>query len=83
MLKFQYTCERHQKIFIAVLESRGCTDRAKMDEIRKRLLAWLSAKYPRAVLDHFNDECCLGCLLETDFVDMEAIYARLADMANE
>jgi hypothetical protein len=83
MLAFRYTCQRHQRIFVNVLTRQGCTDPVKMDEIRRRILAWLSAKCPRAVLDHFNEECCVACLLETDFVDMNEIYAKLGEMATQ
>jgi len=33
------------------------------------LLAWLSARYPRKVLDHFQEGTCLGCELEARFGD--------------
>jgi len=64
MLGFRYVCERHQRLFVATLTSHGCRDPEKMEEVRRRLLAWLSEKFPRLVLDQFNAERCLGCALE-------------------
>jgi hypothetical protein len=67
MLQFRYTCARHQQMFIEAATRAGCSDPAEMDDIRRRLLAWLSARYPRLVLEHFHEETCLGCELEARF----------------
>jgi hypothetical protein len=64
MLRFRYTCPRHQQVFIEAAKRGGCHDLAKMDEVRRKTLAWLSFRFPRMVLDHFNEESCLGCKLE-------------------
>jgi len=73
MLQFRYTCERHRQMFVAVVKRAGCSDPAEMDDIRRRLLAWLSARYPRMVLDHFHEGTCLGCELEARFGDASEI----------
>jgi hypothetical protein len=64
MLKFHYTCPRHQRAFIEAAKRGGCHDLEKMDEIGRKTLAWLSVRFPRMVLDHFNEDLCLGCMLE-------------------
>jgi hypothetical protein len=69
MLRFRYTCARHQQMFIEAATRAGCSDPAEMDDIRRRLLAWLSARYPRMVLEHFHERTCLGCELEARFGD--------------
>ena len=68
MLRFRYTCARHQREFILASKRGGCSDPDQMDEIRRKTLAWLSTKFPRLVLDHFNDNSCLGCKLEANAV---------------
>jgi len=73
MLQFRYTCERHQQTFIAAAQRAGCSDAADMDDIRRQLLAWLSARYPRLILDHFREGTCLGCELEARFGDAREI----------
>ncbi len=90
MLQFRYTCERHQQMFIDAVKRAGCSDPAEMDDIRRRLLAWLSARYPRMVLDHFQEGTCLGCELEARFGDgselgraMRAIEELVSAKANQ
>jgi hypothetical protein len=56
-------------MFIEAATRAGCSDLAEMDDIRRRLLAWLSARYPRMVLEHFHEGTCLGCELEARFCD--------------
>ena len=73
MLQFRYTCERHQQMFIDAVKRAGCSDPVEMDDIRRRLLAWLSVTYPRTVLDHFQERTCLGCELEARFGDASEI----------
>jgi hypothetical protein len=51
-LHFRRTCSRHQQIFIEAAKRGGCYDPEKMDEVRRKTVAWLSAKFPRMVLDH-------------------------------
>ncbi|HWG79255.1 MAG TPA: hypothetical protein VN681_05740 [Stellaceae bacterium] len=69
MAQFRYTCARHRQMFIETVTRAGCTDPAEMDDLRRRLLAWLSARYPRMVLEHFEEATCLGCELEARFGD--------------
>jgi hypothetical protein len=90
MLQFRYTCERHQQVFIDAVKRAGCSDPAEMDDIRRRLLAWLSARYPRMVLEHFQEATCLGCELEARFGDrneldraIRAIEELLKTAANQ
>jgi hypothetical protein len=64
MLQFRYTCARHQRVFIEAAKRGGCHDLEKMDEVRRKTLAWLSVRFPRMVLNHFNEDSCLGCKLE-------------------
>ncbi len=64
MLKFSYTCPRHQRGFVAAVKRAGCSDPAKMEEVRRRLQAWFSQHYPRLMLDHFSEGTCLGCEIE-------------------
>ena len=81
MLKFQFTCPRHQRVFIEAAKRGGCLDLEKLDAIRRKTLAWLSTTYPRAVLDHFNEGACMGCKLEADGIgtaDAEVIITKLA-----
>ena len=73
MLQFRYTCARHQRMFIESATRAGCCDPAAMDDIRRRLLAWLSARYPRMVLEHFQEGTCLGCELEARFGDASEV----------
>ena len=40
-----------------------------MAALRRRLRAWLSARYPRMVLAHFDEATCLGRELEARFGD--------------
>ena len=80
MLKFRYTCPRHQQRFIATLRDVGCCDPAVMDDIRRQMLAWLSRRYPRAVHDHFADESCLGCVLEAGCADMDEVWHTIAEL---
>jgi hypothetical protein len=77
MLQFRYTCERHQQMFIDAVTRAGCSDPAEMDDIRRRLLAWLSARYPRMVLEHFQEGTCLGCELEARFGDARELERAL------
>ena len=51
MVKFRYTCPRHQALFIEILREEGCADPAKMDEARRMVLSWLSEKYPLIVFE--------------------------------
>ncbi len=67
MLRFRFTCQRHQRAFIEAVQSAGCFDPAQMDEVRRRMLAWFSRHYPSLVLDHFRDQTCLGCEFEARF----------------
>lgn len=81
MLHFRYTCRHHQQMFIEAAKVGGCYDLEKMDEVRRKTLAWLSARYPRAVLDHFNEESCLGCKLEASGLDLKEVGQVIAELA--
>ncbi|MGO8917988.1 MAG: hypothetical protein ACLQJR_18960 [Stellaceae bacterium] len=83
MLTFRYTCPRHQQVFIEAAKRGGCYDLQTMDEIRRKTLAWLSNKFPRAVLDHFNEESCLGCKLEANGVDSSDVERVISELAKE
>jgi hypothetical protein len=64
MLQFRHTCARHQRVFIEAAKRGGCSDLEKMNEVKRKTLAWLSLRFPRIVLDHYNENSCLGCKLE-------------------
>jgi hypothetical protein len=81
MLHFRHTCSRHQQAFIEAAKRGGCDDPAKMEVVRRKMLAWLSAKFPRMVLDHFNEESCLGCKLESNHVDLKEIERVFSELA--
>jgi len=81
VLKFKYTCARHQALFIEAAAKAGITDPAQLELLRKRLLAWLSNEYPRMVLDHYARASCIACDLEAAGIglgDMRRALDRLA-----
>jgi hypothetical protein len=81
MLSFRYTCARHQRVFIEAAKRGGCYDLTKMDEVRRRTLAWLSVRFPRMVLDHFNEDSCLGCKLDAcgmGTAEVESVITELS-----
>lgn len=81
MLHFRYICARHQRAFIEAAKRGGCHGFAKMDEVRRKTLAWLSVRFPRAVLDHFNEESCLGCKLEENGIDLRDLEHVIIEIA--
>ncbi len=81
MLSLPYACPRHKQAFIEAAKRGGCHDPAKMDEVRRKVLAWLSAKYPRAVLDHYNEKTCLACKLEASRFDMGDVRRAVIEMS--
>lgn len=81
MLNFRFTCEKHKQVFIAAAKRGGCHDPARMDEIRRKTLAWLSQRYPRAVLDHFNEESCIACKLEANGIDIGEVEQVVTELA--
>ena len=81
MLHFRHTCPRHQQAFIEAAKCGGCYDPAMMEVVRRRTLAWLSAKFPRMVLDHYNQSVCLACKLEENGVDMKVIERAIVELA--
>jgi hypothetical protein len=81
MLHFRHTCSRHQQAFIESAMRGGCLDPAEMEVLRRKTLAWLSAKFPRLVLDHYNEETCLGCKLEAYRVDLKVIERVIIELA--
>jgi hypothetical protein len=81
MLHFRYTCARHQRMFIDAVKRGGCHHPEKMDEVRRKTLAWLSIRFPRMVLDHFNESSCLGCKLERNGVGLEEVGRVITRLA--
>jgi hypothetical protein len=81
MLRFRLTCAPHRQAFIEAACRGGCCDPEKMDEIRRRMLAWLSARFPRLVLDHFNEESCIACKLAANGFDLREIERVITEMA--
>jgi hypothetical protein len=81
MVKFRYTCPRHQALFIEILREEGCADPAKMDEARRMVLSWLSEKYPLIVFEHFHRESCIGCDFEAARLSLDDIAERLRHVA--
>jgi hypothetical protein len=81
MLQFRYTCALHQRLFIDAVKRSGCHDPEKMDEVRRKTLAWLSIRFPRMVLDHFNESSCLGCKLEQSGVGLEELGRVITRLA--
>ncbi len=51
-----------------------------MEEVRRKTLAWLSTRFPRAVLEHFNEEICLGCKLEANCVDVSELERVIVEL---
>jgi hypothetical protein len=83
MLQFRYTCALHQRMFIDAVKRGGCHDPEKMDEVRRKTLAWLSLRFPRMVLDHFNEASCLGCKLERSGVGLEELGRVITKLATD
>lgn len=83
MLRFRCTCAHHQDVFVAAARRGGCFDLGEIDVLRQKTLARLSAVYPRAVLDHFNEESCLGCKLEAGGIDLGEIERLVTGLARE
>lgn len=81
MPKFHFTCDRHQRQFLELAAGAGCTDPERLEELRAKILAWLSARYPRHVLDHFNEESCLPCKLHDAHVDTAEIARAVVEFA--
>lgn len=81
MLEFRYACLRHQQMFIATVEREGCRDPDQMEQVRRRMFAWLSEKFPSMVLDHFNAAACLGCAIENAHIDTTEMYKTIRDIA--
>ncbi len=78
-----YTCTRHQQMFVEVARRGGCRDHAKTHDLRRKTLAWLSARFPRMVLDHFNEGACLGCKLEASGMDLTEIERVITNLAQD
>ncbi|HZB90519.1 MAG TPA: hypothetical protein VE397_03695 [Stellaceae bacterium] len=81
MLHFRYTCRRHQRDFVEIARRGGCHDPAEIDEIRRKTLAWLSTRFPRMVLDHFNEESCLGCKLDANGVELKEVERAILEFS--
>ena len=83
MVAFRYVCPAHRQRFIEVVEGEGCRDPAAMEQVRRLLLAWLSERYPRLVLETFNSESCMGCALDAACIDLADMYALIRRLARE
>jgi hypothetical protein len=81
VLRFRYVCAQHRERFIEVVRQEGCHDAAAMEQVRRLLLAWLSERYPRLVLDHYNAESCIGCGLAASCIDLSDMYAAIRSFA--
>jgi hypothetical protein len=81
MYHFRYTCPRHQRAFVEAAKRGGCGNFAKLDEVRRKTLAWLSVRFPRMVLDHFNEESCLGCKLEENGADLRDVEHFIIELS--
>lgn len=81
MLIFRYACPHHRRIFIDAAKRGGCYDPEQIDEVRRKALAWLSTQFPRAVLDHFNEETCLGCKLEANYLDVSELEHIIVELS--
>jgi hypothetical protein len=81
MPDFQYTCHRHRDMFLELIRRGGVCDPMRVEELRRKMLAWLSARFPRLVLDHFNEGACLGCKLEASALDTTEVERALMDLA--
>ncbi len=82
MVSFQYTCLRHQQWFINVATRAGCSDPAKMEDVRRQMRAWFSRRYPRLTLDHFRLGSCLGCDTETLFGNLNEIEQAILELVS-
>ena len=83
MVRFRFVCAQHRARFIEFVQQEGCHDPAAMEQVRRLLLAWLSERYPRLVLDHYNHESCLGCGLDAYCVDLSDMYAAIRQFARD
>jgi hypothetical protein len=68
-------------VFIEAAKRGGCYDLEKMDEVRRKTLAWLSARFPLMVLDHFNEDLCLGCMLEANSVGTTEVEGVITELS--
>jgi hypothetical protein len=83
MLRFRYTCARHQRDFVAATQRAGCFNLSHIDQIRRRVLAWMSARFPRLVFEHFSEESCLGCKLEASGIPLTEVQSVIMELAEE
>lgn len=79
----RYTCPHHQRAFAALARRFGCSDPEKLDDLGRKTLAWLSIRFPQAVLEHFNEKSCLGCKLDADRIDAAEIERVIAELARD
>jgi hypothetical protein len=68
-------------MFLEAARRGGCRDPDELDAVRRKTLAWFSARFPRMVLDHFNEDSCLGCKLEISGVGLGEIERVVIDLA--
>jgi hypothetical protein len=83
MLQLRHTCTRHQRAFLDAATRGGCQNDKNLEAVRRKTLAWLSIRFPRMVLDHFNEESCLGCKLELCGMGQEEIERVVADLSKD
>jgi hypothetical protein len=76
-----YTCARHQQMFVEIVRRGGCFGRTRTHDLRRKTLAWLAVRFPRMVLDHFNEGSCLGCKLESNGLDVAEIERVITGLA--
>jgi hypothetical protein len=79
VVDFRFVCPQHRQRFIDSVELEGCRDPAAMEQVRRLLLAWLSERYPRLVLDSYNTESCIGCALHAACIDLSDMHAMVRE----
>ena len=80
-LRWRFTCERHQRLFIWAMERGGLVDAADMEWVRRHFSVWLAEQYPRIFIDHMNGERCIGCDLEDAHIDLSTLFPKVLELA--
>jgi len=80
MLGFRFACQRHQEIFVDTVERLGPSNAEQMENVRRRLLARLSEKFPLLVLDCFNTKSCIGCALSASGLDATQLNSLVEEV---
>ena len=81
MVEFRYACAHHQQLVIEAAKRGGCRHDDQIEEVRRKTLAFLSSRYPRLTLDHFNEGSCLGCKLRASGIDCREIGRAIVALA--